>query len=134
MTGLGAGTRGGMGITLESCHPRYVDRVAARYPDLNVIAARVAWPWQAEMIAVALHKGNVWMELHGWAPRYFPDELKREIGKRLRKRVFFAADYPMLSHERLVTEWREQGLASDVLDDVFHGNAESFLASIGVDC
>jgi predicted TIM-barrel fold metal-dependent hydrolase len=133
MTGLGAGTRGGMGITLDSCHPRYVDRIAARYPDLNVIAARVAWPWQSEMIAVALHKANVFLELHGWSPRYYPDELKREIGKRLRKRVFFGADYPMLSHEHLADEWRAQGFAPDVLDDVFHRNAEAFLASIGVD-
>lgn len=133
MTATGAGTRGGMGITLESCHPRYVDRVAVKYPDLNVIAARVAWPWQSEMIAIALHKSNVWMELHGWSPRYFSDELKREIGKRLRKRVFFGADYPMLSHERLVEEWRDQGFATDVLGDVFSGNAESFLSSIGVE-
>ncbi|WP_166459341.1 amidohydrolase family protein [Amycolatopsis pithecellobii] len=133
MTAAGAGTRGGMGITLEGCHPRYVDRIAARYPDLNVIAARVAWPWQSEMIAIALHKANVWMELHGWSPRYFSDELKREIGKRLRKKVFFGADYPMLGHERLVNEWREQGFASDVLDGVFSGNAESFLASMGVE-
>ncbi|WP_308818827.1 amidohydrolase family protein [Pseudonocardia alni] len=132
MSATGAGTRGGMGITLEGCHPRYVDRIAARYPDLNVIAARVAWPWQSEMIAIALHKANVWMELHGWSPRYFPEELKREIGKRLRKRVLFGADYPMLGHDHLVAQWREQGYAEDVLHDVFHGNAESFLASIGV--
>lgn len=133
MSATGAGTRGGGGITLEGCHPRYVDRVAAKYPDLNVIAARVAWPWQSEMIATALHKSNVWMELHGWSPRYFSDELKREIGKRLSKRVFFGADYPMLPHERLVEEWRELGFSSDVLDDVFSGNAEAFLASIGVE-
>lgn len=132
MSATGAGTRGGMGLTLESCHPRYVDRVAAKHPDLNVVAGRVAWPWQSEMLAIALHKSNVYMELHGWAPRYFPEELKREIAKRLRKRVFFGADYPMLSHERLVEEWREQGFADDVLDDVFSGNAEAFLQSIGV--
>jgi uncharacterized protein len=132
MSANGAGMRGGLGLELETCHPRYVDRIAARYPDLNVIAARVAWPWQSEMIAIALHKANVWMELHGWSPRYYPEELKREIGRRLRKKVFFAADYPMLSHERLVQEWQEQGFSSEVLDDVFHGNAESFLTSIGV--
>lgn len=132
MSATGAGTRGGMGLTLESCHPKYVDRVAARHPDLNVIAGRVAWPWQSEMIAIALHKANVFMELHGWSPRYFPEELTREIGRRLRKRVFFGADYPMLGHERLVAEWREQGFAEDVLEDVFSRNAESFLQSIGV--
>lgn len=132
MSGLGAGVRGGMGITLDGAHPRYVDRIAARYPDLNVIAARVAWPWQSEMIAVALHKANVWMELHGWAPRYYPEELKREIARRLRKKVFFAADYPMITHERLVTEWGEQGFPPEVLDDVFSRNGENFLASIGL--
>lgn len=132
-TAVGAGLRGGAGFELDSCHPRYVDRIAARYPDLNVIAARVAWPWQSEMIAIALHKANVWMELHGWAPRYYPEELKREIARRLRKKVLFGADYPMLSHERLVTEWREQGFSQDVLNDVFVNNAETFLSSIGVD-
>ncbi|MDT8914988.1 amidohydrolase family protein [Amycolatopsis sp. PS_44_ISF1] len=132
MSATGAGTRGGMGVTLQDSHPRYVDHVAAAHPDLDVIAARVAWPWQPEMIAIALHKANVWLELHGWSPRYFPGELKHEIAKRLRKRVFFGADYPMLSHERLVQDWRDQGFAPDVLEDVFTGNAESYLASIGV--
>lgn len=132
MTAVGAGVRGGGGLELERCHPRHVDRIAARYPDLNIIVARVAWPWQPEMIAIALHKGNVWLELHGWAPRYYPDELKREIGRRLRKKIFFGADYPMLSHERLVKEWREQGFSAEVLEDVFTGNAERFLASIGL--
>lgn len=48
------------------------------------------------------------------------------------KKIFFAVDYPMLTHERLVNEWRELGFSSEVLDDVFSGNAESFLASLRV--
>ncbi len=64
-TGLGAGLPGGNGITLDSCHPRHLDAVAARFADLTIIAARPAWPWQSEMIAVLLHKPNVWCELHG---------------------------------------------------------------------
>ena len=133
MTAAGAGLRGGGGLELDACHPRHVDRIAARYPDLNIIAARVSWPWQSEMIAIALHKANVWLELHGWAPRHYPDELKREIARRLRKKVFFGADYPMLSHERLVGEWREQGFSSEVVEDVFSRNGRGFLSSIGVD-
>ena len=39
----------------------------------------------------------------------------------------------MLGHERLVSEWREQGYPTEVLDDIFSGNAASFLASIGID-
>jgi hypothetical protein len=39
----------------------------------------------------------------------------------------------MLSRERLVNEWGVHGFSPDVLDYVFSDNAESFLASIGVD-
>ncbi|MDO0928764.1 hypothetical protein QQY24_26355 [Streptomyces sp. TG1A-8] len=78
------------------------------------------------------HRGNPGAGRSSRTRRHRPSELKREIGKRLRKKVFFAADYPMLSHDELVQEWQEQGFAPDVLDDVFHGNAESFLTSIGV--
>jgi predicted TIM-barrel fold metal-dependent hydrolase len=49
------------------------------FAELTIIAARPAWPWQSEMIAVLLHKPNVWHELHGWSPKYFTDELKRDI-------------------------------------------------------
>jgi hypothetical protein len=43
----------------------------------------------------------------------------------------FGAGYPMLGHARLVKEWREQGFAPQVLDDVVSRNPELFLASIG---
>jgi predicted TIM-barrel fold metal-dependent hydrolase len=60
------------GIVLDDGHPRHIDFVAARYPELRVLAARPAYPWQDEMIAVLLHKANVFYELHGWGPGSFP--------------------------------------------------------------
>ena len=130
-TGLGAGFPGGRGILLDHCHPRHLDQVAARFPELKVLAARPAWPWQTEMIAVLLHKANVWYELHGWSPKYLTDDLKREIGGRLKGRVMFGADYPLLSYERLVGDWRNLGYEDEVLEKVFHRNAEAFLAGLG---
>jgi uncharacterized protein len=132
MSAIGAGVRGGLGILLEDTHPRHLDYVAAHYPDLNIVAARPAWPWQNETNAVVLHKGNVWYELHGWSPKYHPPELKYEIARRLQDRVMFAADYPMLTYERLVKDWRAEGYTEAVLDKVFHRNAERFLETLGV--
>lgn len=132
MSAIGAGVRGGLGIVLEDTHPRHLDQVAASYPDLNIVAARPAWPWQAEMNAVVLHKGNVWYELHGWSPKYHPPELKYEIARRLQDRVMFAADYPMLSYERLVSDWRDQGYSEAVLEKVFYRNAQAFFETIGL--
>jgi uncharacterized protein len=123
-TGLGAGRPGGGGVKLDFSHPRHLDDVAADWPDLTIIASRPAWPWQTEMIAILLHKPNVWYEVHGWSPRYFTPDLKVEIGRRLQDRVMFGADYPMFTYERLVADWRSEGYAEDVLEKIFHRNAE----------
>jgi predicted TIM-barrel fold metal-dependent hydrolase len=122
-TGAGAGMPGGDGVDLELCHPRYVDKLAIRYPQMKIIAGRPAWPWQEEMIAVLLHKANVSAELHGWSPKYFSDSLKREIPRRLKHKVMFGADYPLLKYERLVTDWQELGYGDEILQRVFTGNA-----------
>jgi len=129
-TGLGAGLPGGGGILLDDCHPRHLDQVAAKHPQLQIVAARPGWPWQAETIAVLLHKRNIWYEVHGWSPTYFTPDLKHEIPRRLRKRVMFGADYPLFTYERLVRDWRSEGYAEDVLEDVFVNNAERFLAQV----
>ena len=75
------------------------------------------------MIAVLLHKPNVWYELHGWSPKYFSDSLKRDISRRLKNRVMFGGDYPLFTYERLVSDWRSLGYNEAVLDQVMQGNA-----------
>ena len=129
-TGLGAGLPGGAGIVLDDCHPRHLDQVAAKHPQLQIVAARPGWPWQAETIAVLMHKRNIWYEVHGWSPKYFTPDLKHEIPRRLRERVMFGADYPLFTYERLVRDWRSEGYTEDVLEDVFVNNAERFLAQV----
>jgi len=129
-TGLGAGLPGGNGILLDDCHPRHLDQVAARHPELTIVAARPGWPWQAETIAVLMHKRSIWYELHGWSPKYHTPDLKHDIARRLKDRVMFGADYPLFSYERLTREWREEGYSEDILERVFTRNAEAFLASL----
>lgn len=126
LTGIGQGMPGGKGILLEDGHPRHVDYVAARYPELKVLAGRPAWPWQTDMIAIMLHKSNVSYELHGWSPKYFTPELKKEIGWRLQDRIMFGWDWPTLTHERLIEDWRGLGYSEEVYEKVFHRNAEAF--------
>jgi len=129
-TGLGAGRPGGAGVKLAFSHPRHVDEVAATYPELTIVASRPAWPWQADMIAVLLHKANVWYEVHGWSPRYFTADLKSEIARRLHDRVMFGADYPMFRYERLVADWQSEGYGEAVLENVFYRNAERLFGEL----
>lgn len=129
LTGIGQGVPGGYGIVLDNGHPRHVDVAAARYPELRILAARPAYPWQDEMIAVLLHKGNVSYELHGWGPRQFSDSLKREIGGRLQDRVMFGCDFPVLEYPKVVADWRSLGYSEAILEKVLFRNAEAYFGA-----
>lgn len=126
LTGIGQGMPGGKGIVLDDMHPRHIDMVAARYPTLRIIAARPAWPWQDELIAVLLHKANVQYELHGWSPKYLTPSLKKEISGRLQDRIMFGCDFPALGFERVVPDWIAEGYPEGILEKIFFRNAEQY--------
>jgi len=126
-TGMGAGMPGGMGALLRHAHPSAIDQLAADFPNLTIIAAHPGWPWTDEMSAIALHKGNVFWELSGWAPKHFPAQLKVDIRARLKDKIMFGSDYPSLPYDRIFREWAELGYSDDVMERVFHGNAERVL-------
>lgn len=127
MTGMGAGIPGGMGAKTRDAHPAAVDALAADFPKLTIIMAHPGYPWIDETTAVALHKGNVFWEMSGWAPKYLPDSLKRDIRGRLKDKVMFGSDYPSIPYERVFREWHEIGYSDAMLEKFFHGNAEEVL-------
>jgi len=126
-TGMGAGMPGGSGAVLRHAHPQSVDLLAATFPELTIIAAHPGWPWVEEMTAVALHKGNVYWELSGWAPKHFPAGLKTDIRGRLQDKIMFGSDYPSLPLDRVLREWADLGFSDEVMHKVFHANAERVL-------
>ena len=126
LTGIGQGLPGGSGIRLEDGHPRHIDDVASRFPNLKILAARPATPWQDEMISVLLHKPNVMYELHGWGPRQFDAVLKKAISGRLQNRIMFGCDFPVLRYEKLVQDWITEGYSSSVLEKILYRNAERY--------
>ncbi len=126
-TGMGAGMPGGHGAKLRHAHPGAIDELAADFPQLKIIMAHPGWPWVDETTAVALHKGNVYWEMSGWAPKHFPGNLKVDIRGRLQDKIMFGSDYPSLPYERILREWAELGYSDAVMEKVMHGNAERVL-------
>jgi predicted TIM-barrel fold metal-dependent hydrolase len=126
-TGLGAGMPGGAGLRLEHVRPLHIDAVAAAFPHLTIVCAHPAYPWQEEMIAIALHKANVHVDLSGWAPRYFPAELVRAVKGRLQDKTLFGTDYPFILPERWLREFDDLGVPDAVKEKVLWGNAERVL-------
>jgi hypothetical protein len=128
ITAMGQGTPGGGGVHLAYENPiPYVDDVAVKFPNLTIIAAHCAWPFHNEMTAVMIHKANVYNELHGWSPKYFPAELKREINGRLQDRFMFGSDYPWFSYDRLLSDWETEGYKQEVLEKIYITNARRIL-------
>ncbi len=126
-TGMGAGLPGGMGAIIRHAHPASIDRLAADFPNLKIIMAHPGWPWVDETTAVALHKGNVYWEMSGWAPKYFPGNLRIDMRARLQDKVMFGSDYPSMPYERILREWGELGYKDEVMEKIFHKNAERVL-------
>ena len=129
MTGAGAGMAGAGGVLLDYFHPiPYVDQVAGDFPELTIIASHPAWPWDNEMIAVMLHKNNVYNDLHGWSPKYFSPELKKEVnGSRLRGRFVTGCDYPSFAHDKIIKAWEEEGYKEGVMVEVLIKNLQKLL-------
>ena len=126
-TGMGAGLPGGMGARIRHAHPSAIDDLAADFPKLKILMAHPGWPWVDEATAVALHKGNVYWEMSGWAPKYFPGNLKIDMRARLQDKVMFGSDYPSMPYERILREWGELGYKDEIMEKIFHKNAECIL-------
>lgn len=125
--GIGAGLPGGRGIKLRYSNPLLLDDVAADFPALTVILAHPSVPWQAEAISMATHKANVFIDLSGWRPRYFPPELTRAAGGMLRHKVLFGTDYPLISPERWLEDFQELGIDPAHHTAILKGNASLLL-------
>lgn len=121
-TGWGAGPPGGLGVRLEPSRPLWLDEVAARHPGVRLVAAHAGWPWHEEALAVAMHKGNVFLDVSGWLPRYLPKPVWDYANGPLRRKVLFGSDYPFLDPGRVLAGLREV-LKPEALPAVLGGNA-----------
>jgi len=126
-SGIGARQPGGQGIRIDLAHPLKLDPVAAAHPDLTVVAAHFGWPWQMDLIAIALHKTNVYIDISGWAPRRIPAEVLRELRGRLSGQFLWGSDYPFIAPERCLSELEASDLPSEVMTAVLHDNAARVL-------
>ncbi len=127
-TAISAGTPGGRGLLIEYCRPvPYIDEIAARYPELRIIIAHPAWPWHDEQLAVMRHKANVYMDLSGWAPKYFPESVVHNANTLVQDKVFFGSDFPVISPERWMTEFAALPIKDSVRPKILLHNAAKFL-------
>jgi uncharacterized protein len=129
-TGIGAGLPGGRGIKLRYSDPMLLDDVAADFPGLTIIMAHPSVPWQDAAISVATHKANVFIDLSGWSPKYFPPQLVRAANTLLKNKVLFGSDYPLLRPERWIRDFEALEIRDEVRPLIMKSNA---IRALGLD-
>jgi predicted TIM-barrel fold metal-dependent hydrolase len=80
-----------------------------------------------DLIAIALHKTNVYIDISGWSPRRIPPEVIRELRGRLSGQFLWGSDYPLLTPERGLAEFDELDVPSEVARAVLYDNAARVL-------
>ena len=126
-TGVGSGMPGGNGMRLKYSNPMVIDDVAVDFPDMKIILAHPSFPWQEEALAVAQHKPNVYIDLSGWSPKYFPPLLVRYCNSILRRKVLFGSDWPMITPERWLEDFAKIDIKDELREDIIKNNAARLL-------
>jgi uncharacterized protein len=126
-TGVGAGTPGGGGLRLKYSHPMLLDDVAADFPDLPIVLAHPSFPWQEEALSVATHKPQVYIDLSGWSPKYFPPILVQYANTLLKDKILFGSDYPVITPERWMEDFDKLAIKPEVKPLILKANAARLL-------
>ena len=91
--------------------------------DIEIVIAHPSWPWQDEALSLALHKPNVWIDLSGWSPRYFPPQLVQYANTLLKDRMLFGSDYPLITPDRWMQDFEQAGFRDEVKPLILKQNA-----------
>lgn len=117
-------------------HPLRLERVAADFPELNLVIAHFAWPWVLDAAMLALKYPNVYIDT---SCLYFDnphDFLRFVIGhqvpltaveKSLRHKVVFGSNYPRVEIKNMARALRTLGLSEGCLRLAFQDNARRLL-------
>jgi predicted TIM-barrel fold metal-dependent hydrolase len=122
-SGIGTGQRGGGGIRLKYGNPMDIDDVAVDFPDMPIIMAHPSFPWQDEAISVCLHKPQVYIDLSGWSPKYFPANLVQYANTLLKHKVLFGSDYPLIAPDRWLADFQKLSIRDEVRPLILKENA-----------
>lgn len=122
-SGIGTGMPGGGGVRLKYGNPMDIDDVAVDFPDMPIIMAHPSFPWQDEAISVCLHKPQVYIDLSGWSPKYFPANLIQYANTLLKRKVLFGSDYPLITPDRWMADFAGIAIKDEVRPLILKENA-----------
>ncbi len=67
------------------------------------------------------------IDLSGWSPEYFPPQLVRFANTRLRNRVLFGSDFPLITPDRWLADFEQVDFKDEVRPLILKENAVRLL-------
>jgi hypothetical protein len=82
---------------LDYAHPRHIDRVATAFPDLKIIMAHMAHPWQTDCICVIRKHPNVYADISAlfYRPWSHYTCMRLATEWNVLPKLLFGSDYPV---------------------------------------
>ena len=98
---------------LTYAHPLYTDKVAMAFPDLKIILAHLAHPWQTDCLSVVRKHKNVWADVSAqfYRPYSFWQGMRLFYEWGSMGKILFASDWPVtkpvdnINHLRLLPKF-----------------------------
>lgn len=114
----------GVQLPNDPGHPRHLDDVALEFPDLNIIATNIGWPWTDEAIALSWTHDNIYLGLTGHAPQYWDDELINFVRSLGDESVMWGTSYPFVDLDQSMNGIDDLNFTAEVERRLLYENAE----------
>ena len=126
-TGVGSGLPGGGGYRIDYSRPIHIDDLAASFPELTIVCCHPGIPWTDELLAIAKHKANVYIDISGWHPRFLSDHMVERINTDLQDKIMFGTDYPWITPEKWLKGFESVAIREEVKPKILKENAKRIL-------
>ena len=110
-------------MRLKYSNPMHLDDVAVDFPDMKIILAHPSFPWTEEGLAVRQHQPNVYYDMSGWSPKYFPDVFIRYANSILKRKMLFGSDWPAIKPDRWLADFEAVPFKDEVRPLILKENA-----------
>lgn len=122
-------TGGNAGPDLTYTNPEHIDRVAADFPNLQIVATHGNWPHVQEIIHVAFRRPNLWISPDMYLNDSLPGlaEYVKAAQGFLQDRFLFGTAYPMAPMVEYTRWFTALPIPPAAMDKILHANAKRLL-------
>ena len=119
---------GSAGPDLSYTQPDHLDRVAADFPNLNIVVSHGGWPWVHQVLHIAFRRSNIYLSPDQYLAQLpgMDDYIKAADGF-LADRFLFASSYPFTPVKDYAAWFKRLQIRPESMEKVLYRNAARLL-------